>query len=126
MSQHKLSWPHISKGRWSGAAGLLGMGPWAGVLWRPRWHPALRGRLWAGLELLVVLGWGLVFTHPYLNFDPMAIPLGREFGQDIMPHHFWTRLMECGVCALWFGGARGGTPALIEPVNSSVLHPLVA
>jgi hypothetical protein len=69
--------------------------------------------------------WAVWVARPYLNLDPKVVPIGREYGQDIMPHDFWRLLLECGPCALWFGGARGGSPALIEPFNSSMLHPLV-
>ena len=54
------------------------------------------------------------------------IPTGREFGQSILTHHFWTQMQECGACALWFGNTRGGVPALVNGVVGSMLHPLVA
>src|SRR5687767_4758585 len=67
------------------------------------------------VELMLIVLWGCVVTRPYLDLDPMVVPAGPEYGQDVMPHYFWTRVRECGWCAAWFGGARGGTPAFIEP-----------
>ncbi|MBI3973707.1 MAG: hypothetical protein HY332_20725 [Chloroflexi bacterium] len=69
--------------------------------------------------------WTLVVTAPYLNFDPAAVPSGREYLSTIQHHHFWTWVKQCGPCAFWNGSVIGGVPALPDPYGST-LHPLVA
>src|SRR5262245_38896716 len=80
--------------------------------WRPRWDPATETRVLIATELIAVVVWSLWITRPYLDLDPGTMPVGREWGQAIMTHHLWTRLVECGPCALWMGSARAGSPAL--------------
>jgi hypothetical protein len=62
--------------------------------------------------------------RPYLDFDANVVPAGREYGSVVQSHHLWTRLQECGWCALWNGSERGGAPAFVD-VYGSMLHPLV-
>lgn len=85
----------------------------------------LRERALVSVELLVVGGWALHLTQPYLNVDPTVIVPGGEFLRNIPTHHFWTRFRECGTCALWNGSFMGGYPALAEFFGSG-LHPVVA
>jgi len=75
-------------------------------------------------ELLVLLLWTLVVTSPYLTLDENVIPLGGEYPSVIQTHHLWTRLRECGACAMWNGSTRGGAPYFID-AQGSMLHPLV-
>jgi hypothetical protein len=85
----------------------------------------VRQRALVAAELALVVVWAVLFTRPYLDFDPFVIPVGREYGQSILTHHLWTRIGECGWCALWFGNARGGSPAFADALFGSMLHPLV-
>jgi hypothetical protein len=91
------------------------------------------GQLWSATgtslapivaELLVVTMWTAAVTRPYLNLDPSLVPSGREYLSVIPAHHFWTRLKECGACAMWDGTVQGGSPALAD-LFGSTLHPLV-
>jgi len=75
-------------------------------------------------EILVIGIWAFWVGKPYLNFDPLTIPGGREFNSAIQSHHLWTRLKECGRCAFWNSSAPGGYPAFAEAYGS-MLHPLV-
>lgn len=76
-----------------------------------------------GAFILLAL-WALFFSRAYLDFDPQMIPAGREFNSAIQAHHLWTRFEQCGLCALWDGTERGGFPAFVDTLASS-LHPLV-
>ena len=89
-----------------------------------RWRGWLRK--WSGpiLEILVVVMWTLVVTRPYLNLDPLMIPAGGEYLSEIQGHNTWVVARQCGVCALWDGGTRGGHPAFVD-LHGSILHPLV-
>ena len=75
-------------------------------------------------ELAVVILWALFLTRPYLDMDPAIVPAGREYLSAIQTHTVWERVRSCGVCGLWFGNIRGGFPAFVDPV-ASTLHPLV-
>ncbi len=102
-------------------------------------QPAARGagnlRLlvtsWVQQHLILIISvsaivvWALFVGRDYLDFDPNLPPAGREYGSAIQAHHLWTRVKECGVCALWDGSERGGFPAFVDTLASS-LHPLVA
>ncbi len=100
---------------------------------RIEWGRSLRWigqpRFWLGvqvaLELALIAAWALFVGRDYLNMDPRVVPAGREFSSAVQTHHFWTRVQECGLCALWNGSERGGYPALAD-VHGSLLHPLVA
>ncbi|MDX1414559.1 MAG: hypothetical protein R3293_10235 [Candidatus Promineifilaceae bacterium] len=74
--------------------------------------------------ILLIAVWALFFSRAYINFDPKVIPGGREFNSAIQAHHLWTRFEQCGLCALWDGSERGGFPAFVDTLASS-LHPLV-
>lgn len=76
------------------------------------------------IELMAITGWAALFTRPYLDLDPNVVPAGREYLSAIQMHTFWDRLRTCGLCALWYGNAGGGLPALADPV-ASTLHPVV-
>lgn len=84
-----------------------------------------RARVQGGLEISVILLWALYFTWPYLDFDPLVVPTGGEYLALIQPYHVWTRLLQCGACAMWNGSVRGGVPAFAE-LHAGVLHPLSA
>jgi hypothetical protein len=101
-----------------------------GALWTSRRPRALR---WDAIsvshaltlvELVIIVLWAGSVTRPYLDMDPATVPLGREYLSITAPHHFWTRLQECGMCALWNGSLQGGVPAVPDPF-ASTLHPLV-
>lgn len=77
------------------------------------------------IAIAIVAGWALYVGRGYLNFDPTLSPAGREYGSAVQAHHLWTRMKECGICALWDGSERGGFPAFADTLASS-LHPLVA
>jgi len=91
---------------------------------RPILNSSFQGKILVGIELLAVFLWTLYITHPYLDLDPTVVPSGREFLSAIQMNHLWPWARECGVCALWYGGVRGGIPAFADPL-ASVLHPLV-
>jgi hypothetical protein len=100
----------------------------------PRYRPAgeeqrgperRRAALLTAGELLALLVWALWFARPYLDLDPAVVPAGREYGSTINLHHLWTWARACGLCALWDGSVRGGSPAFADPYGST-LHPLVA
>jgi hypothetical protein len=76
------------------------------------------------LELVLIAGWALWVGRAYLDFDVDMVPGGREYGSQVQSHHLWTRVTECGWCALWNGSQHGGTPAFAD-VHGSMLHPLV-
>ncbi len=90
----------------------------------PRWHVVLRSHAIIAAELLAIVLWAMVITGPYLNLDPAVIPIGKEWTSGIQTHHLWTRVGECGWCALWNGSTRGGSPAFVD-LHGSMLHPLV-
>lgn len=96
--------------------------------WRARPKVDLRSHLttWAlpTGELALLAIWAILIGWGYLNFNPHAIPAGREFSSAIQAHHLWTRFQACGWCALWDGSERGGFPAFVDPL-ASALHPLV-
>ena len=81
-------------------------------------------RLQISVELLFVLLWALYFGRGILDFDPYTWLWGREFGSQILTHHLWTNIQECGLCALWNGDINGGYPALAD-IFGSMLHPTV-
>jgi len=87
-------------------------------------NAALAATLPALGELSLLFAWTLVITRPYLNFDPMVVPAGREYLSDIRSHHLWIRAEQCGWCALWNGSEQGGSPAFADP-HGSMLRPLV-
>jgi hypothetical protein len=101
-----------------------GLSPTRAVFLRLRRLLTLSSAL-ATAEIAAVLAWAAFVGRPYLNFDPEVIPAGREFGQAIITHHLWERARECGLCAQWFGSARGGAPAFSDALFGSMLHPLV-
>ena len=74
--------------------------------------------------MAIVVAWAVFIAHPYLNLDPMLVPTGNEFMGSVQTHHFWTRVQECGWCALWFGSAAGGSPAMGD-FTAHMLNPLV-
>ncbi|MEA1978351.1 MAG: hypothetical protein U9N80_10680 [Chloroflexota bacterium] len=76
-------------------------------------------------EILLIGAWAMWVGHVYLDFDPLAWLIGREFGFQIQPNYFILNLKQCGLCALWNGGLNGGWPALADPFGSH-LHPIVA
>lgn len=76
------------------------------------------------IELGLIALWAIIVGRPYLNFDPLAIPGGREFSGYIQFHHVWTRAMQCGWCALWNGSEAGGYPAFVD-LYGSAFHPVV-
>lgn len=86
--------------------------------WLPR-----HGRSLA--ELLVIVLWALYVGRGFLQLDGHLWPYGREFGSQIVSHHFWPLLARCGSCALWNGTINGGMPALAD-IFGSAFHPLVA
>lgn len=75
------------------------------------------------LALLFI--WTMWLGREYLVFSKSAVPAGREFLSTIQAHHLWTRVQDCGWCALWDGSERGGFPALADPLAGS-LFPLNA
>jgi len=76
------------------------------------------------VELILIGIWSMWVGREYLDMNPLVTPAGREFGSAIQSHHMWTRFQECGWCALWDGSERGGFPAFVDPLGSS-LHPAV-
>src|SRR5437773_71970 len=58
---------------------------------RIQWSSAIQQRVLLGVELLTIALWTLVITRPYLNLDPDAAPIGREYLSAIQTHHVWTR-----------------------------------
>jgi hypothetical protein len=98
-----------------------------GVVRPIRWltgSVGLRSVALTALELLVLLAWALFITWPYADMQPNVVARGPEFLHHIQSNHLWDRVKECGPCAFWNGGLRGGYPALVDP-QSSALHPLV-
>jgi hypothetical protein len=91
----------------------------------PRLRPLTRLPWQSISEILLIGAWAMWVGHTYLDFDPLAWPIGREFGFQIQPHYFILNLKQCGLCALWNGGLNGGWPALADPFGSH-LHPIVA
>jgi hypothetical protein len=61
----------------------------------------------------------------YLDLDPFAWPVGREFGMALQSHFVWPLLPRCGPCMLWNGFVNGGAPALAE-LHGAPFHPVVA
>ncbi len=77
----------------------------------------------AELSLIAALTW--LYAHPLLDLRADTVPIGREFVSSIHVYHFWTRLRDCGACALWNGSIQGGYPALAE-LHAGILHPVAA
>jgi hypothetical protein len=75
------------------------------------------------LALLFI--WTMWLGREYLVFSKSAVPAGREFLSTIQAHHLWTRVQDCGWCAVWDGSEGGGFPALADPLAGS-LFPLNA
>lgn len=78
----------------------------------------------SGVELLCIFLWTLLVAAPYASLNPLTAPRGIEYYTLIQSNHVWTRMAECGACALWNGSVRGGAPAFVDP-HASLLHPLV-
>ncbi len=97
---------------------------WLGKKRFPTGSNAHLALLYTTAEILIVILWGLLIAKPYLNFDEDIIPTGNEYPSAIQTHHLWTRLSECGLCAMWNGSTRGGAPYFVDP-HGSMLHPLV-
>lgn len=87
-------------------------------------RPGLRNKTIIVIEIVVVVLWALMFTRPYQDLDPAAIPVGREYLSAIQMNHVWLWARDCGSCALWYGSVAGGIPSFADPVGS-ILHPLV-
>ncbi len=80
---------------------------------------------WRSIIEIALLGlWAIFVGRAYLNLDPSVWPSGRETGVQLYPHHFWTEVQRCGLCALWDGSVNGGVPAIANPAVG-LLHPLV-
>jgi hypothetical protein len=94
---------------------------WCTTFWRSDRN---RQATQALVELLLIGLWAIWVGRDYLDMNPLVTPAGREFGSAIQAHHLWTRFEECGSCALWDGSERGGFPAFVDPLGSS-LHPAV-
>lgn len=77
----------------------------------------------AELSVIAALTW--LYAHPLLDLRADTVPSGREFVSSIHAFHFWTRLRDCGACALWNGSIQGGYPALAE-LHAGILHPVAA
>lgn len=76
------------------------------------------------LEIVFLLVWAWLFARPYLEMDPNMYPDGIDWPLQIHFNHVWTRVQECGACAMWNGSTGGGAPAFAD-IFSSVLHPFV-
>ena len=76
-------------------------------------------------ELVLLALWTLLVTRPYLTSNPFVLPFGRDFVDSTFGHNLWVHARDCGMCALWNGDARGGAPALADPLGAT-MHPLVA
>ncbi|HMK09341.1 MAG TPA: hypothetical protein VK449_09955 [Anaerolineales bacterium] len=76
-------------------------------------------------ELAWISLWAIWLGRGLVNANRLLWPTGREFGSQIISHHFWIQLERCGSCALWDGMINGGFPALGD-VFGSTLHPVVA
>lgn len=77
-----------------------------------------------GLEVAVVVFWGMIVTRPFLDLDPAMVPAGEEYPTAIQSHHVWTWVRECGWCGVWNGSTHGGAPTFAN-MYGSMLHPLV-
>ena len=91
----------------------------------PRLRPVTRFPWQPLFEILLIGAWAVWVGHTFLDFDPLAWPIGREFGFQIQPNYFILNLRQCGLCALWNGGLNGGWPALADPFGSH-LSPIAA
>ncbi|MBM2812397.1 MAG: hypothetical protein HW416_3156 [Chloroflexi bacterium] len=78
----------------------------------------------AAVELALIASWSFSFLRPFLTLDPTEAPMYREYLGAIQPYHFWTRVQQCGWCALWQGNVAGGYPGVVDPL-AQVLNPLV-
>jgi hypothetical protein len=88
------------------------------------WTRALSLPGLAAIELLLIALVAAIVGRDYLNFDPWVVPTGRDFAAHVQSHHLWTRVLQCGWCAMWDGSTRGGYPGLVDPL-ASMLHPVV-
>jgi hypothetical protein len=80
-------------------------------------------KLYALLEILLIVAWAIWVGRGMLNFDENNVPLGGEYGMGVSTHHFWTFVEKCGWCALWDGSQIGGYPALSN-TYAAILHPV--
>lgn len=101
--------------------------------WRARaaaWWTRLRARKWnavtlgLALEIILLFVWALLFARPYLNMDTNLYPDGVDYPLQIHFNHVWTRVQECGACAMWNGSTGAGAPAFAD-LFAANLHPLV-
>ncbi len=74
-------------------------------------------------DLLLILLWGLWIGKEYLDFNPLLVPAGNEYGSVVASHHFWNAVKDCGWCALWDGTIQGGIPAFAD-IYTGVFHPV--
>ncbi len=79
----------------------------------------------ASFELLLIGMWAVWVGRAYLDMNPNIVPTGREFSSSVQAHHMWTRFQECGWCAVWDGSERGGFPAFVDPLASSLYPPVI-
>ncbi len=119
-----LSWIKAKRDRFRRTGLRLPEIDWSQTLTRIRSAVTSRPRLGYAVEIVVIIVWAIMITKPYLTFDPLLIPAGGEYLSAIQTHHIWENFQRCGVCALWNGSTRGGSPAFVDP-HGSMLHPLV-
>ncbi len=112
--------PMAATDRFGGFLGNWAIGRWFRIGSSPR----VQHSVLTMLELVAIVMWSGVITRPYLELDPTLVPIGNEYPSIIHTHHLWTRLLTCGLCAMWNGSTQGGWPAFADPY-SSTLHPLV-
>ena len=79
---------------------------------------------WYIVEILAVAIWACYVGRVMLNTDRFQNNIGGDY-PSAYGRFFWDRLASCGVCALWSGQIRGGTPSYIDS-NADVFHPAVA
>jgi len=83
-----------------------------------------RRSILVAIELVLIAIWSIYVGKDLLDFDPLVIPVGREFNSTIQTHYLWTQFQKCGWCAVWNGFQHGGFPAFAD-IYGSMLHPVV-
>lgn len=77
-------------------------------------------------DLGFVIAFAVWISKPFLWAQPWSVrPAGGDYTVSVQGRFFWDRVQECGLCALWNGNIRGGSPALID-TSSDFLHPIAA
>ena len=77
------------------------------------------------VEVALIAGFSILVGAKYLDLQEDTWVYGYEFPVSIQSQFNWINFNQCGLCFLWNGSLKGGSPSLVD-LRGSWLHPLVA